>query len=606
MKYGRITIYFLLSAVLLSGGLSPQYTAAAEEEARESRIIVSLGDSYSSGEGIEPFFCQEKDDLTKEYEQDWLAHRSQRAWSGMLRLPAVSGTMADHWKKNWYFAASSGATTENMLASQSKPVNRYSEHTEYISPQLSIFDQLEAEGKKADYVTVTIGGNDVEFAQIIETAAKSLSYLCPNNLLGHVNTVWMRFYALGGIKDSIKNAYQLIARKAGDQATIIVAGYPRLLAEYGSLLLFDSQESMYIDAQVTQFNRELSQLVGKCREEGLNIEFVPVEEAFSGHEAYSPLPCIHGVILLLPKLGLTEDLDQSEMVSSYSMHPNYAGACIYAKCVQEKIDELEARKRGPAEAPDSSGETERVSDLNAGDTVLFGRYEQDNNPDNGPEPIEWMVLAADGDQGRALLVSRYALDAHQYHRRLEDTSWEDCTLRTWLNDEFFNTAFNGDEQSAVPVTDVDNGPGQGATLWGTVDGGNSTRDRVFLLSYHEVFDQYFSTETQRICTPTKYAVAQGALEMPFVGLTDLSTSYAALIGALSPDIIRQPAGESGRVTSLWWLRTPGPQKNMAFIVNIDGSGFSSFAYNVDCIDVSVRPALWVDYRSGADIRYADR
>ena len=34
-----------------------------------------------------------------------------------------------------------------------------------------------------------------------------------------------------------------------------------------------------------------------------------------------------------------------------------------------------------------------------GDTVTFGRYEQDNNPGNGPEPIDWIVLRLPRGEG---------------------------------------------------------------------------------------------------------------------------------------------------------------------------------------------------------------
>ena len=45
--------------------------------------------------------------------------------------------------------------------------------------------------------------------------------------------------------------------------------------------------------------------------------------------------------------------------------------------------------------------------ISVGDVLAFGHYEQDNNPDNGPEPIEWIVL--DVQDGKALLLSRYGL-----------------------------------------------------------------------------------------------------------------------------------------------------------------------------------------------------
>ena len=33
-----------------------------------------------------------------------------------------------------------------------------------------------------------------------------------------------------------------------------------------------------------------------------------------------------------------------------------------------------------------------VPEVSEGDILLFGRYEQDGDPDNGPEPLQWLVL----------------------------------------------------------------------------------------------------------------------------------------------------------------------------------------------------------------------
>ena len=49
--------------------------------------------------------------------------------------------------------------------------------------------------------------------------------------------------------------------------------------------------------------------------------------------------------------------------------------------------------------------TRNTTDISVGDIITFGHYEQDNNLDNGAEPIEWIVL--DVQDGKALLLSKY-------------------------------------------------------------------------------------------------------------------------------------------------------------------------------------------------------
>jgi hypothetical protein len=98
--------------------------AKATESVLSDRIIVSLGDSYSSGEGIEPFYGQDDPLSEKVKNEDWLAHRSENAWSGMLTIPGVTGTMAENFDTHWFFAASSGAKTKHLLKKQKKEYSK--------------------------------------------------------------------------------------------------------------------------------------------------------------------------------------------------------------------------------------------------------------------------------------------------------------------------------------------------------------------------------------------------------------------------------------------------------------------------------------------------
>ena len=116
-----------------------------------------------------------------------------------------------------------------------------------------------------------------------------------------------------------------------------------------------------------------------------------------------------------------------------------------------------------------------------GNYVTFGTYPQ-TKAGNDATPIEWLVLARDGN--KALLISRYGLDAQPYNIVYTDVTWENCTLRTWLNWTFYNKAFSSAEQSAILTTNVDNSKKQCYSGYST-DGGNNTQDKVFLLSYAE-------------------------------------------------------------------------------------------------------------------------
>ena len=202
----------------------------------------------------------------------------------------------------------------------------------------------------------------------------------------------------------------------------------------------------------------------------------------------------------------------------------------------------------------------------AGSIITFGTYEQDNNAANGAEPIEWIVLEV--RNGKALLISKFALDTKPYNDRNKEVTWETCSLRSWLNSDFLKSAFTDSQQGAILLTNVDNSAAQGNREFST-DGGNNTSDYVFLLSYREA-NQYFPTEDDRVCAPTDYAVAGGAWQ---------SESFRAY----------------DRLTGIWWLRSPGSDLSWASDIFTYGR-FDTIYVFAD--DVTVRPAIWVDLSSG--------
>lgn len=346
-RKGLQVIKKIFSLILLSIIICeiPLRAIASESPKSDSSIIVSLGDSYSSGEGIEPFFGQDLPISEKVNNYDWLAHRSKNAWSGMLTLPSLEGTMSNYKDENWYFVAASGATTANIEGEFDKEYYKKQlsnvasdlHDTIPLPPQTSIFQYLKEQGKQADYVTLTIGGNDVDFTGAVIAAVCSSTYLTPAYLTDKINTTWKNFYE-GGIRDDICDTYKKLCDIAGEQAQILVAGYPQLLDSSGSILLFNDEVAKILNRAVSQFNDAIESIIYDYRLiYGYNIWFISVEESFQGHGAYSDDSYLNGVIIGRQ----SEDIDDSNPISAYSMHPNKKGACAYAECVQAKIDELE-------------------------------------------------------------------------------------------------------------------------------------------------------------------------------------------------------------------------------------------------------------------------
>ncbi len=207
-----------------------------------------------------------------------------------------------------------------------------------------------------------------------------------------------------------------------------------------------------------------------------------------------------------------------------------------------------------------------------GNYVEFGTYPQTASGMDST-PIEWLVLARDGN--KALLISRYGLDAQPYNEEWTSVTWEKCTLRTWLNGTFMNKAFTANEQTGILLTNVDNSSSQGYSGWKT-KGGNNTQDKIFLLSYAEA-NQYLdvtkadSNNMKSRVAPTAYAKEQGAYRFN---------------GKKTAD---------GDGSGWWWLRSLGYNLRTAANVNYDGSlHYGIVYYDSAC----VRPALWINLESG--------
>ena len=198
-----------------------------------------------------------------------------------------------------------------------------------------------------------------------------------------------------------------------------------------------------------------------------------------------------------------------------------------------------------------------------GSIINFGFYEQDNNISNGKEEIEWIVLEKDGNN--CLLISQYALDCQKFKDLFEkeDVTWETSNIRSWLNGEFLDAAFSDAEQHILLASTIKNDWNRNKTK-AEDDGTDSIIDKVFLLSFSEA-QSYFSTDSERVCIPTEYAVAKGAFKDRY------------LTGGC-----------------WWWLRSPGKLGTQSQIATVYTDGSLKVKANNFDSRIAVRPAIWID------------
>ena len=208
--------------------------------------------------------------------------------------------------------------------------------------------------------------------------------------------------------------------------------------------------------------------------------------------------------------------------------------------------------------------------------VIFGRYHQGANGEI--EPLLWRVLHIDENRGRALLITEKLIDCRRYHDVYKDITWENCSLRKWMNGEFIETAFTEDEASKI-VKVRNRNPGNPYRRDGqTTDGGNATGDSVFALSIDEVSDNigregsrtFFRNDDDRKAAVTPYAKERGS---------GCGVFYKTI-----------PNGEE---TEWWWLRSPGNYSSSAAFV-FSGGEVDVIGFGVYDSSFSVRPAFWLN------------
>ena len=197
-----------------------------------------------------------------------------------------------------------------------------------------------------------------------------------------------------------------------------------------------------------------------------------------------------------------------------------------------------------------------------GDTTVNGvKYRKVGSCYYKYEPILWRILSKDGDT--LFLLAEYSLDSQPYHIEKDNVSWENSSLRSWLNNDFFTTAFNKTEQKEIETTNLinDDNPYYVNT------NGNNTKEKVFLLSIEEA-------------TNTEYALADDYNDIEKV----IYTAYSEKIGGSLEDENKQADLHA------WWMRTPG---YYSYYASEDVSYSSPYKYSENFYyDIlTVRPSI---------------
>jgi hypothetical protein len=258
---------------------------------------VALGDSFSSGEGVPPF--RSPSDKNG-------CHRSTGAYpeilsgaqsTGLHLLPYPSPKST---RPPTTFVACSGATTQSLANGRNGEPG-----------------QLDVLSKTTDIVTLTVGGNNIGFADF--AAACVLSDCDVDASYVRARTK-IRF----DLPNELNALYERIRAKISINARVLVIGYPMIVPDARIVTApncgyLTASEKNAARTLVTQLNAAIKTAVNRINNVQLHRRFEYVDpnyasSPFTGHELCMPDSYFNG--LYVP--------------TSYMLHPNAKGQAAYA------------------------------------------------------------------------------------------------------------------------------------------------------------------------------------------------------------------------------------------------------------------------------------
>lgn len=273
-------------------GLEMDYPRGAILEYDTWLNYVALGDSYSSGQGVAPYEPGTENSCA----------RSRDAYSRLLsRSPAMKLNLRA-------FVACSGAVSSNVIN-----------------------DQVNALTSNTDIVTITIGGNDIEFASLVKACVDPREPDQPDCTQGTAYATSV--YALENyIPLSLDTTFAAIKAKIGVQTRVLVVGYPLLIPAAGVptnplyCITTSAVEKTAARGIVSNLNQATHDAVARA---GNQFEFIDPNydtSPFKGHELCNDGSDFNGVV---PPPGNEKD----------SYHPNAAGQEAYRQIIADYLSQ---------------------------------------------------------------------------------------------------------------------------------------------------------------------------------------------------------------------------------------------------------------------------
>ncbi len=330
-----------LSVLVMTLGIWPQRVIGSYEltsfsqrsfASQLSSSYAALGDSYSSGQGNGSYYQGTNTPTDR-------CHRSPVAYDPELAAKYHVGSFS--------FVACSGAVTADLFASN---------HMYPSEPA-----QLTSLTTKTSAVTLTIGGNDVGFAQILAACVWGIGYGAPGCSHNPAVTEMVSYdlEALANLSPSCPTSNLPISKasstpitswlcvllaihEAAPNAVVDLVGYPQLFANFsdptcqvGSLdgfypLFVSSSDARWLNSVALEGMNDEKAAVAAAQKMGVPAIVTDVNQVFYTHRF-----CDSAKLFFHP-LTLTTSFFGT-VASPGSMHPNSDGVAAYVSAIEQSV-----------------------------------------------------------------------------------------------------------------------------------------------------------------------------------------------------------------------------------------------------------------------------
>lgn len=262
----RLILAVVVSTAMLGGAVALAAPASAQTAVR----YVALGDSYSAGLGAGSYISSSGscDRSTKAYSELWAA---------------------GHAPASFAFVACSGATTASVISGQ-----------------------LATLTARTTLVSITVGGNDVGFASVMETCVLSSTSTC----VSAIQTAEAKMTGqLPGELDAVLS--DIAARAPG--ARVVLLGYPELydLSKSATCIGLSTTDRKDLNAAADELDGQLRTAAARHGD-----VFGDVRPAFAGHEICDSGSWLHAVNIL----DISESYHPTAAGQAHAYEPTFAAA----------------------------------------------------------------------------------------------------------------------------------------------------------------------------------------------------------------------------------------------------------------------------------------